>query len=356
MLTTFAIVHFLKSGYGLVDYMKHATQAEYEEMLGIFLDLLKDYGEDPFNYAQQREEAGVLDILESKTVRALLQTIAVLLCNSPEGTLLVSQRCLSSVIVSLQRKVADEDARNRIKHHDEEESEDDESEDNGFDYSTSLASIQFIETVLSAKPILFRSADISAIFAMAAEILVAKCSPDALFPSKRKKLFTCICTTLIECIRLRRDYVAQYLPQLTMLLVKMIQVFQTATKIKKQIEEGKVVGIEEAKLLNRLLSTVTAKSTSTSVGGLPESKMKSLAKSFSTHAPYVIVALVRNMTAATFARGEMREELTRGIYELCDIVGPWQKNVMMDMLADEGERIVMRSLWRGWEAQRYKGT
>lgn len=161
-----------------------------------------------------------------------------------------------------------------------------------------------------------------------------------------KKLFHLTTKNLMECIRLRRDYVAQYLPQLTMLLKQLMEGFHASSHF----------GIDQARQYSRLLNAITQKSTMTSTNGLPESKLKTLAKPFSTHATHVIVTFVRNRTMPTFVKGEIREELTRGMYTLCDILGPWQKNVMMDMLKDEGERIVMRTLWRGWESQRYKGA
>lgn len=164
---------------------------------------------------------------------------------------------------------------------------------------------------------------------------------------KFQKLFHLITRNIIDCIRLRRDYVAQYLPQLTMLLKQLMEVFHHAPGAPK---------FDEARQYSRLLNAITQKSTLTSTSGLPESKLKSLAKPFNSHASYIIVAFVRNRTMSTFVKGEVREELIRGIYSLCDILGPWQKNVMMDMLKDEGERIVMRNLWRGWEGQRYKGA
>lgn len=313
---------------------RRSTPAEYEAELNNYLKALNQRDDEAVGRDDDDEsnlEAGPCG--QGFSPHSILQTLSILLCNSPEGTLLISQRCLTGVIATLQCKLAKE----YVCRMDQ----------------PSLSCIQFVGTVLSTKPILFRSADISAVFTLATQCLVAESSStDAPTPSlsTKKKSFSIISTTLIECIRLRRDFVSHYLPQLTMLLVRMLQEFQGRSKAERERE------LEEAKVFSRLLSSITAKSTSASIGGLPESKMKSLAKSFSTHAPYVIVAFTRNMTLPTFTRGETREELVRGIYELCDIVGPWQKNVMMDMLADEAERIVMRSLWRGWEAQRYKGA
>lgn len=155
------------------------------------------------------------------------------------------------------------------------------------------------------------------------------------------------------------------------------------------------LGVAQARALSRLCSAVTSRST-TSAGAEtgkaskrhPDDhhRRRTLAKPFGNHAVYVLLAYLRSLTrldepssaagavsgrgdrnSATaapivrppvetvFASGETGQEVARAMYSVCDVVGTWQRNVLMDLLADDGERIIARRLFRSYEAQRYKG-
>ncbi|UZJ52728.1 hypothetical protein CBS101457_002048 [Exobasidium rhododendri] len=394
---------------------RSASPVQYETTLKVFIESLSRSGlnltNDKVGGVGLAEDSGAVDdrrsnvyptASETNTISiqdrnrlryahhgspSLLQTICILMCNSPEGTLLLSQRSLSLLLTCIASQFEAEERENSLKP---------ASIPN--EHGIAFACIQTIETLINAKPILFRNSDLSNFLTLASAMLTSKCSPIGKdIGQGNVKFFTHIVSTLLDCIRLRKDTMVPFLPQLTLLLTQLIGLFQVPVAANGNLDESEAckdvtqddrakesepssnvstfghrkkskrttLGIDEARLVTRLLSQLT--STSPSVGGSSsKSKVKSLAKPFSTHAPYVIVGYIKKMTSAgggtattapySFAKGETREELTRAIYTLCDIVGPWQKNVMMDLLADEGEKIVFRNIWRGWEAQRYRGA
>jgi hypothetical protein len=136
-----------------------------------------------------------------------------------------------------------------------------------------------------------------------------------------------IVTALITVVRRCAGTLQQLLPQLSVLLCQLV---------------AAVRDVNEARQLTRLCTAIAAS--------------KELSDAMAVHAVPVLQAYVRAITRPGFVIGEARQEVMRAMYCMCELVSVWQRSVLMDFLADDGQRIVCRQLWRSYEAQRYKGV
>lgn len=176
-------------------------------------------------------------------------------------------------------------------------------------------------------------------------------------------------------IRLRRDIVVHTLPHLSLVLRQLIML---SRKIRPQLgaKQSKIVtdtfpswlsasqplSTDEARALARLLTSLTTKTVPrTHVHVHPSTstesqKAESLAKPFSKHASYVLVAYVDAFNdPLCILSAEMRGDLEPGLFALCEMVGEHSRDALMVSALDSGGKTIIKSLWREYEKQRYVG-
>lgn len=141
------------------------------------------------------------------------------------------------------------------------------------------------------------------------------------------------------------------------------------------IWEGGAHGVAkgEAKLLGRLLSSLATKTTATttsSTASTANGKEKtstatgtkstsSLSAPLSKHSPFIFLPYLHACVHPTSPiLAGIRNELQGGWWEIMDVMGKWEREALMKGFLkeeEEGERGVLRGMWRGWEAGRYRG-
>ncbi|MCO5573449.1 hypothetical protein L7F22_027220 [Adiantum nelumboides] len=230
-------------------------------------------------------------------------SLPLLLSNGPEGSLSIAQNALDMVLARLAY----------------------------VDGLSSVSVVQKLEAIAEGKTVLFRSRQVSPLLVIFTQAFENE--------KQNQKVFSSIVATLLTFIKLRSDILATLLPQISLLMGRIISHFQ---KIPNSNASGdrKIV---QAREFTRLCSAIT-------------SRQSKLARGFSLHCLPIILSYVRALTSLDgIGIGEARMELERGIFALCGILANWQRDLLFDMMSDEAERIVARKLWRNFEAQRYKG-
>ncbi|GAK65816.1 uncharacterized protein PAN0_010c4037 [Moesziomyces antarcticus] len=186
----------------------------------------------------------------------------------------------------------------------------------------------------------------------------------------RSAIFIGIVSTLGSLMRLRQDLVLGGLPQLGALLARLCALFRRLKRTPSGMQRRQLrrdlpawldpvevtpLGEHEARALSRLLSSLVAKNVSLKSRG-DEGKAQSLAKPFSKHATYVLVAYLRSLTAPNaVVPFEVRAELEVGMLTLCGIMGHHQRDAAMVGMLDAAGKVLMKRIWSEYEKQRYKG-
>lgn len=289
---------------------------------------------------------------------ALLTLLAVLLQHGPSGTSRIASTHFSSLLARLPLALH---------------------------RTPSLASpmVALLDRVCSNRALILRPLDVPRIFALMS-CLVG--------PSGRENrtedcdeavtIFTGLVSTLHAIIRLRKDLLSAFLPQLTeilCLLLPLLQSLQRSNVGRTQLHRlaaatpgwldvaSHPLGAAEARALSRLFAEVPAKSTS--IATIVAHKRRrvstdehagtteSLARSMSKHAVYILVAYVRCVTQSiTTLATPVRQELQPGLYALCDLVSKYERDAVLKGMLDASGQIIFKALWSEWERQRYKGT
>lgn len=230
-------------------------------------------------------------------------SLPLLLCNGPEGSLSIAQNTLDVVLAKLVC----------------------------VDSLSSLSVVQKFEAIAEGKIVLFRARQVSpllAIFTRASEN-----------EEQNKDVFSSSVATLLTFIKLRPEIIAPLLPQISLLVGRLISHFKRTSNTNVSGNQK----IVQAREFTRLCSAIT-------------SRQSNLARGFSLHTLPIIMSYVRALTSTDgIGIGETRLELERAVFTLCGILANWQRDLLFDMMSDEAERIVARKLWRNFEAQRYKG-
>lgn len=181
---------------------------------------------------------------------------------------------------------------------------------------------------------------------------------------------------LSTLVRLRRDLLAAHaLPHLGLLLREMLRCMraprpglgarQMALVMDTQPRwigaAGPALGVEEARVLARLLESLVAKTNPRIFAQAQEAqrtnvKAEALAKPFSKHAAYVLQAHVvaANEPLCVLSRS-VRRELQPGLYALCGMVSEHGRDALMVSALDAGGRATLKGLWKEYEEQRYVG-
>ncbi|KAJ3790316.1 Urb2/Npa2 family-domain-containing protein, partial [Lentinula aff. detonsa] len=218
------------------------------------------------------------------------------------------------------------------------------------------------------RPAALRQADISGIWLFIAKICVGAQVHD---PTTSVETFHCIVSIATALIRLRRDLVVLTIPHLGIVLRRLIQSMQSprsnlgpkqsivvSSRLPSWINVQHPLSVEEGKALSRLLESLNSKTVfrklTTSTAAPP--KAESLAKPFSKHAAYVIKAYVESLNdPLCVIPAAVRKELQPGLFALCGMMNNFNRDALMASTADAGEKVIVKTLWREYEKQRYVG-
>ncbi len=178
-------------------------------------------------------------------------------------------------------------------------------------------------------------------------------------------------------MRLRQDLVLGFLPQLALLLARLCTLFRQLRRSSSgRIEASGTqrralrrdlptwldpvlvppLSHHEARNLSRLLSNLVVKNVSLKHRSSGTAKAESLARAFSKHATYVLVAYLRSLTGTgATVEAEVRAELEVGMMTVCEVMGTRQRDAAMVGWCDAAGRVLLKRLWGVYEKQRYKG-
>lgn len=119
------------------------------------------------------------------------------------------------------------------------------------------------------------------------------------------------------------------------------------------------LGIEEARALARLFTTLTTKTVVRTHGHQQAGttlKAESLSKPFSRHAVYVLTAYFEAMSdPLCVLSADIRHELQPGLYALCEMTSEHMRDAAMTSALDANGKATFKALWRDYEKQRYIG-
>ncbi|KZT06756.1 uncharacterized protein LAESUDRAFT_774312 [Laetiporus sulphureus 93-53] len=220
---------------------------------------------------------------------------------------------------------------------------------------------------LNDRPVSIRIADMSTIWSILGQLLAQSDEHD---PSTEPAVFHEIVAILSGLIRLRRDLVTKTLPHLGMVLRQLTsslraprpqlaakQTKMVASTLPRWINVHQPLSAEESKTLARLITTLTTKTIVRTHNQAAElQKPASLARPFSKHGAYVLVAYVEAVNdPLCHVSTQVRKELQPGLFALCDMLGEHIRDAIMVSALDSGGKATMKAIWREYEKQRYIG-
>lgn len=300
-------------------------------------------------------------------VAATIHAFGLALSSAPQGTSKVARKYLSSLLTILSSPFCMP------------------AGGESFMPRSIVAAASAFDELCSNHAMLFRAQDMGAILQLLSRItgpsMADEPSPALVDLSHaerdviKTKLWNAMLSILGSLMRLRQDLVLGFLPQLGSLLSRLTTLFRrlrsTSGSAKRQLRRDLPAWLDpvlvspldadhDARALSRLLSTLVVKnvslkhrSASTAEGG---GKAESLARPFSKHATYILVAYLRSLTASnTTVPAEVRQELEVGMMTVCGIVGHHQRDAAMVGLLDSAGKVLMKRIWGEYEKQRYKG-
>ncbi|KAF9480438.1 hypothetical protein BDN70DRAFT_931712 [Pholiota conissans] len=243
-----------------------------------------------------------------------------------------------------------------------------------------LQALHAISQYCTSQPAALRSADISGICLLLSKFLAP--APAHMHDATTEpRIFHVIAAVLSALVRMRRDLLAAHaLPHLGLLLREMLRCLRAArpglgarqmklvmdTQPRWMGADGPALGADEARVMARLLESLTAKTTVRSFGSASQQplgqgqegqgKAEALAKPFAKHATYVLQAhvMAANEPLCVLPRA-VRHELKPGLYALCGMVSDHGRDALMVSALDGGGRATLKALWKEYEEQRYVG-
>lgn len=174
-------------------------------------------------------------------------------------------------------------------------------------------------------------------------------------------------------VRLRRDLVTSTLPSFSMVLRLLLLALRTIRpqlggKQTKQVSytlpywlnPAMPLGVEEARAVGRLLTSIQAKTVPRTFKEKNKVKDKehaeSLVQAFSKHAPFVLLAYIEAVNdPLCILPLSIRKELDPGLYVLCDVMGDHGRDALMVSALDAGGKAVLKKLWGEYVKQKYVG-
>ena len=184
---------------------------------------------------------------------------------------------------------------------------------------------------------------------------------------RSRRVFTRVVATVDHLIQAHKDYAAQVFAHLVQLLVALLSCLRVRRVRKDESDE---LGAAEAQLLSRLLISLTTKTLlhkrrrrrddDDDAAAKATSKIVSLIGPLSKHAPFLLVSYLHlAVDSSAPIPAATRAELQPGLREVLGAMGKHEKEALMKGLlrdGDEPEREILRSLWKSWERERYKGS
>lgn len=182
------------------------------------------------------------------------------------------------------------------------------------------------------------------------------------------EVFHKIIASISALVRLRRDLVVSALPHLGLVLSKLISLIRSCRpqlgskqtdmvmrNFPRWVAIGQPLGLEEGRMLSRLLETLNVKTVVRSHMASKAQKAESLAKPFSKHAAYVLAAYIEALNDPLCVIGlEMRREFEPGLFALCEIMGEHARDALYVSL-DNDDKAVLKMIWKEYGKQRYVG-
>jgi hypothetical protein len=220
------------------------------------------------------------------------------------------------------------------------------------------------------KPAALRIQDLDSVWSLLAKFLRRSTEHDS---KTTPAIFHSLVAVISGLVRLRRDLVVHTLPHLGFVLRQLLSVLRNIrpqlggkqTKLVMDslpmwINVAEPLGVEEAKSLGRLLSTLTVKTIPRSHGHgtttTEPHKAESLAKPLSKHAAHTIHAYIEVMNdPLCLLPLDLRQELHPGLFSLCGMLGEHDRDAMMVSALDVGGKATMKALWKEYEKQKYIG-
>ncbi|KZT61085.1 hypothetical protein CALCODRAFT_59409 [Calocera cornea HHB12733] len=187
--------------------------------------------------------------------------------------------------------------------------------------------------------------------------------------TSKPDLFFAITTLITTLVRSRRALIVNSLPLLAEAIVGLLLTLRTSrphlgssqSRIITSTHPSWVaveapLGKKHAEELARLMSVITVKTPEQGYQRTTQSKLESLAKPFSRHAPYVLQAYI-NMITDPFGEvaSETRRSLQPGVFALCSMVGDEDRDALMASLPRSTSKALFRALWQEYDKQRYVG-
>uniref|UniRef100_V5GGU5 Nucleolar 27S pre-rRNA processing Urb2/Npa2 C-terminal domain-containing protein n=2 Tax=Kalmanozyma brasiliensis (strain GHG001) TaxID=1365824 RepID=V5GGU5_KALBG len=329
---------------GLQRIVSRFTAEQYDEVLSNLLLILR-------GTASLVADAGV-----DNDQAALTTTLGLVLGSAPEGTSKVARSHLSSWLAILNTATA-----GPIK------------------LRSIVSAVCALDDLCGNHAMLLRTQDMGALLQLFATLTGPSMADEparALVHLERSelevvraKIFGGMVSTLGTLLRLRQDLMSGFLPQLSLLLARLVTLFRQlrngggASGSQRRTLRRDLptwldpvlvppLGVGEARGLARLLSGLVVKSVPLAGGG----KAESLAKPFGKHATGVLVAYLRCLTVqGAVVDAEVRKELEVGMMTVCEVMGVRQRDAAMVGLLDSAGKVLMKRVWGVFEKQRYKG-
>lgn len=235
------------------------------------------------------------------------------------------------------------------------------------DTSASLEICRFISGVCAERPATLRPGDVMSTWTIVSRLLSDSETHNL---STSVDMFREIVGIVSALIRHRRDLVLPGLPHLSMILRRLVAMVRTtrpglgakqarvvANSLPFWVNIREPLGVPEFKVLSRLLVSLTTKTTVRLVGSTQENqKMESLARPFSKHSSYVLVAYVQAINdPLCVVHATTRKELSPGLFTLCDMLSDHDREAMMLSALDGGGKTAMKTLWNDYRKQKYVG-
>ncbi|KAI0307579.1 Urb2/Npa2 family-domain-containing protein [Multifurca ochricompacta] len=232
---------------------------------------------------------------------------------------------------------------------------------------TRLAMLTFISDLCSKRPASVRLQNVISIWILLSRLLAGSKAHDSM---TNVVVFHEIISIIDALVRLRRDLVITTLPQLGNIMRQLVFALRSprpllgakqraivADALPAWINPSYPLGVEESKLLSRLLTSLSAK-TLIRVHGPPTElqKPESLARPLSKHVACVLQAYLDVLNdPLCVLSAEVRRELQPGLFVVCDMLNEYTRDALMVSALDAGGKAAMQGLWREYEKQRYTG-
>ncbi|KZT74834.1 hypothetical protein DAEQUDRAFT_8826 [Daedalea quercina L-15889] len=290
------------------------------------------------------EAAGSRASFDAQGIASFVRLLKVVGLNSPEGTSKLTQQAFSKTLVSCA------DRPNYV-----------------LNSATRAEVLALLNGFCSDRPASVRPSDISTIWSIIGQLLSSSLEHDQ---ATDPTVFQEIVSIVSALVRLRRDLVLNTLPHLGMVLRRLINALKeprpqlgakqtrlVMNTLPAWISAEKPLSAEEARVLARLMTTLTTKTIVRMHGQNAESqKPESLVRPFSKHAAYVLTAYIDAVNdPLCHVATQIRKELQPGLFALCDMLGDHNRDAMMVSALDASGKVMMKALWKEYEKQRYVG-